>query len=141
MKVFIEIPAWSRYKYEFNKITNQLELDRPLNQSIPANYGFFPETFEDDSDPLDVFVLSDSPLLPGSLVTVEIQSIIFCKDQGLQDNKIIATLKDERPYKVNSILIQEYLRTYKENFIIERLGTKEEALDAIQKSRENVQKS
>ena len=94
VKAFIEIASGSKYKYELDKQTNTLVLDRPLNQFIPANYGFIPETLSEDGDPLDVFVITDEPLVPGTICKVNLIGIMFCKDNGIPDHKLVATLKD-----------------------------------------------
>lgn len=134
MKAFIEIPMHTTYKYEWDKEKSLFILDRPLNQTIPTNYGFFPESnIQADGDKLDVFVISDYPLLQGSLVDVNIQGILYCTDQGIEDNKVIAMLEGERPRTVDTILIKNYLKTYKDGFVVARLGTIEEALREINK--------
>lgn len=132
---FIEIIKGSTCKYELDEKTGLLILDRPLNQSIPEFYGFIAGTNAEDGDELDCFLVSGLPLLSGSLVEVEVQSILFCTDQGIPDHKLITTVKGERNFTIDPILIKNYLKTYKEGFIVERLGTKEEALEVLEKSK------
>ena len=88
----IEIPAGSKKKYELDKNTGLLRLDRILYTSThyPANYGFIPRTYADDGDPLDVLVLSSETLAPLSLVRCYPIGVITMRDQGKLDEKIIA---------------------------------------------------
>jgi inorganic pyrophosphatase len=118
-KAVIEIPAYSKYKYEMDKESGILILDRPLNQHIPHNYGFIPETLAEDQDPLDVFIITESPLVPGSHCKINLMGIMICNDNGIPDHKIIATLKDENltsywPLQLERIV--RYLKTYKNGF-------------------------
>lgn len=114
-KAIIEIPAGCEFKYEIDKLTGRLVLDRCLNQPIPANYGFIPGTLAEDGDALDCFVTTHSPLLPGSLVKVYIVGMFVCKDNGVQDNKLLAHLEDWA-YSKPLYDIEQYLRTYKDLF-------------------------
>lgn len=88
----VEIPSGSKKKYELDKKTGLLRLDRILYTSThyPANYGFIPRTYADDKDPLDVLILCSQPLDP--LVMVECYPIgcIRMMDGGYYDDKIIA---------------------------------------------------
>lgn len=125
----IEIPAGSHFKYEVDKASGVLLLDRPLNQPIPNNYGFFPQTLCDDSDPLDLFCLTYLPIVPLARVKVEIVGVIKCLDGGVRDDKIIAILVgDCHGYeRMGTAVINRYLETYKEGFQIIGAGGKEEA--------------
>jgi len=119
IKAFIEMAMYSRYKYELDKETNTLLLDRPLNQIIPANYGFIPNSLAEDNDPLDLFVITKYPLVPGTICKVNIMGIMVCKDNGVQDNKLIATLTDENMiahWSKELEAITTYLKTYKKGF-------------------------
>ena len=88
----IEITKGSKQKYELDKSTGFLMLDRILYTSTqyPANYGFVPRTYADDGDPLDVLVLCSEPLLSMSLVRCYPIGVIIMSDNGKQDEKIIA---------------------------------------------------
>ncbi|MBE6577063.1 MAG: inorganic diphosphatase [Ruminococcaceae bacterium] len=88
----IEIPKHSKCKYELDKQTGLLSLDRILYTSThyPANYGFIPRTYADDKDPLDVLVLCDEPLVPLTLVRVYPIGVMRMIDGGALDDKIIA---------------------------------------------------
>ncbi|AYJ01313.1 inorganic pyrophosphatase [Candidatus Phytoplasma ziziphi] len=100
--VLIEISKGSKKKYEIDKETGFLKLDRILNTSFvyPANYGFIPLTHCEDNDPLDVFVLSQETL--ESMVIVQCRPIGVIKmiDNGELDNKIIAVPIHDRSMEV-----------------------------------------
>lgn len=88
----IEIAKGSKVKYELDKETGMLMLDRILYTSThyPASYGFIPRTYADDGDPLDVLVLCSEPIIPMSLVQVYPIGVISMVDNGRNDEKIIA---------------------------------------------------
>lgn len=88
----IEIPKGSKNKYELDKETGLIILDRVLHTSMhyPANYGFIPRTYGDDLDPLDVLVLCSEPLHPLTLVRCYPIGVIKMMDNGRFDEKIIA---------------------------------------------------
>lgn len=88
----IEIGKGSKIKYELDKETGMLMLDRILYTSThyPASYGFIPRTYADDGDPLDVLVLCSEPIAPLSLVQVYPIGVISMVDNGRMDEKIIA---------------------------------------------------
>jgi inorganic pyrophosphatase len=90
--VLIEISKGSRCKYELDKYTGLLRLDRVLYTSThyPANYGFIPRTFADDGDPLDVLVLCNEPILPMTLIRVYPIGVMRMLDDGHIDDKVIA---------------------------------------------------
>ena len=89
---FIEIEKGSKNKYELDKETGLLILDRILYTSThyPANYGFIPRSYGDDGDPLDVLVLCSENILPQSLVRCYPIGVISMLDQGKNDDKIIS---------------------------------------------------
>ena len=88
----IEIPKGSKCKYELDKYTGILKLDRVLYTSThyPANYGFIPRTYADDGDPLDVLVLCSEPVYPLTLIRVYPIGVMRMLDDGKMDDKIIA---------------------------------------------------
>ncbi|GMV84494.1 MAG: inorganic pyrophosphatase [Dehalococcoidia bacterium] len=92
LPVVIEIPAGSKNKYELDKASGILKLDRVLYSSVryPANYGFIPRSFCDDGDPLDVLVLGQEPVHPMTLMHVRPIGLMHMKDQGKADDKILA---------------------------------------------------
>ena len=102
----IEIPKGSKCKYELDKFTGLLRLDRVLYTSThyPANYGFIPRTYADDGDPLDVLVLGSEPIYPMTLVSVYPIGVMRMIDGGSLDDKIIAIAKNDPNYnKIRSI--------------------------------------
>ncbi|HIY07994.1 MAG TPA: inorganic diphosphatase [Firmicutes bacterium] len=88
----VEIPKGSKKKYELDKETGLIKLDRILYTSThyPANYGFIPRTYGDDLDPLDVLILCSEPLEPLTLVQCFPIGMISMIDNGRNDEKIIA---------------------------------------------------
>ena len=90
--VVVEITKGSKNKYELDKETGLLRLDRVLYTSThyPANYGFIPRTLSEDNDPLDVLVLCSEPILNQSLVRCYPIGVITMEDSGEMDEKIIA---------------------------------------------------
>ena len=88
----IEIPQGSKKKYELDKETGFIILDRVLHTSThyPANYGFIPRTYGDDGDPLDVLVLCSESMDPLTLVRAYPIGVIAMLDSGKRDEKIIA---------------------------------------------------
>jgi inorganic pyrophosphatase len=90
--VVVEIPKGSKNKYELDKETGYLKLDRILYTSThyPANYGFIPKTFADDGDPLDALVLCSEPIAPMTLVRCYPIGAIKMIDGGANDEKIIS---------------------------------------------------
>ncbi len=96
----IEIEKGSKNKYELDKETGHIILDRILHTSThyPANYGLIPRTFADDGDPLDVLVLCSEVLYPLSLVRCYPIGMISMQDQGKMDEKIIAIPFEDPAY-------------------------------------------
>ena len=90
--VIIEVPQASKNKYELDKETGLLKLDRVLYGAVhyPANYGFLPRTFCDDGDPLDALVLSQEPVQPLTLVEARAVGVMRMRDEKGIDDKIVA---------------------------------------------------
>lgn len=88
----VEIPMGSSVKYELDKKTGLLRVDRILYSAVyyPANYGFVPQTFAEDDDPLDVLVLCQEPVAPLSLIAARAIGIMTMVDSGKQDHKVLA---------------------------------------------------
>ncbi|MFN3529165.1 MAG: inorganic diphosphatase [Bacteroidia bacterium] len=88
----IEIPKGSRAKYELDKTSGLLRLDRVLYSSVyyPANYGFIPRTYCDDHDPLDILILSQIDVQPLCIVPAKVIGVMRMLDQGEADDKLIA---------------------------------------------------
>lgn len=124
--IIIEIPRGSANKYEVDKATGLIKLDRVSYSAMyyPMDYGFAPQTYWYDDDPLDVLMLSTHPLLPGILVAVRAIGGLQMIDSGEKDDKIIAVpvedprFKDFRDLEDIPAHVQEELKhffeTYKE---------------------------
>jgi inorganic pyrophosphatase len=98
----VEIPMGSSVKYELDKKTGLLRLDRILFSAVyyPANYGFIPQTFAEDDDPLDVLVLCQETLAPLTLVTARAIGLMTMVDSGKRDHKILAVAVDDPEFNV-----------------------------------------
>ena len=96
----IEISKGSKNKYELDKETGHLILDRVLFTSTiyPQNYGFIPRTFAEDFDPLDVLVLCSESIIPMSFVECVPIGVLIMTDNGLNDQKIIAVATNDPFY-------------------------------------------
>lgn len=129
----IEISKGSKNKYELDKETGLLKLDRILYTSThyPANYGFIPKTYAEDNDPLDVLVLCTESIIPLTLVECKPIGVMHMVDNGQADDKIIAVCVHDPFYKdYNSIKdlpehvseeIKHFFKVYK---TLERKKTK-----------------
>lgn len=150
MNVIIEIPRGSKNKYEIDKKTGLIKLDRAMktSQDYPFDYGFAPQTFWEDGDALDVIVLATFPLSPGILVVARPVAVMRMNDNGDSDDKIIAVptedprwdgvqdLADLNPHLLKEI--KHFFETYKQidDKKVEVLGffDKKAALEAGEKS-------
>ena len=96
----IEIPKGSKLKYELDKKSGLIKVDRVLFSSVhyPANYGFIPRTYCDDNDPLDVLVLGQESVVPLALMRAKIIGVMRMEDQGESDDKLIAVHADDPEY-------------------------------------------
>jgi len=108
----IEIPKNTRAKYELDKDSGLLMLDRVLFSSMyyPANYGFIPQTYCDDKDPLDIIVLSQITIVPMCIVSAKVIGVMRMLDGGEMDDKIIAVAEND--VSVNHIEDIEELPTH-----------------------------
>lgn len=88
----IEIPYGSRNKYEVDKTTGRIRLDRVLYSamSYPAEYGYIEETLAPDGDPLDILVITSEPTVPGCVVPARLLGYLATMDRGVEDYKLIA---------------------------------------------------
>ena len=100
-EALVEIPKGCKVKYELDKETGLLRMDRVLYTSTvyPSNYGFIPRTLADDGDPLDVLVLCNESIYPMTLVTCMPIGVITMTDSGELDEKIIAVPVNDPNYK------------------------------------------
>jgi inorganic pyrophosphatase len=99
-RAVIEIPKGSKVKYELDKATGLLWVDRVLYSAVhyPANYGFLPRTYCEDGDPLDVLVLGQEPVVPLCVLRAKAIGVLGMRDEKGQDDKIIAVHVDDPAY-------------------------------------------
>ncbi len=141
----IEIPKGSKNKYELDKETGLIILDRVLYTSThyPANYGFIPLTFADDLDPLDVVVLCSEPLDPLTLVRCYPVGVIKMLDNGRSDEKIIAIPFSDPTYNGNRSIfnLPRHIQDEMSHFftVYKQLEKKETAVDEVQGEAEAVE--
>ena len=100
LPVVIEIPEGSKNKYELEKVSGLLKLDRVLSSAVyyPANYGFIPQTLAEDHDPLDVLVYCTEEIPPMTLCNARAVGVMTMIDHGEPDHKIIAVLREDPIY-------------------------------------------
>ncbi|MCB9798982.1 inorganic diphosphatase [Candidatus Nomurabacteria bacterium] len=123
--VIIECPKGTKNKYEIDKETGLIKLDRAMktSQDYPSDYGFAPQTLWDDGDALDVIVLTTNPLFAGCMVNVRPVAVFDMVDCGESDYKVIAVpvddprwkevkdLSDVNPHTIKEL--QHFFETYK----------------------------
>jgi inorganic pyrophosphatase len=148
-EALIEIPKGCKEKYELDKETGMLRLDRVLYTSTvyPANYGFIPRTLADDGDPLDVLVLGNAAIYPMTLVRCYPIGVIKMIDSGSLDEKIIAIPFQDPNYNVYhdiselpSHIFEEmmhFFEVYKtlehKSTTVKEICSREEAIEIIRK--------
>ncbi len=151
INVIIEIPKGSKNKYEIDKETGLITLDRAMHtsQDYPFDYGFMPQSHWEDGDPLDVVVLTTYPLAPGILVKVRPIAVINMIDDGDSDAKIIGVPeKDPRFDDVRDLPdinkhtikeIEHFFLTYKKlqqkEVAINGIGSADAAKEAVLRSQ------
>ncbi|MBS8121517.1 inorganic diphosphatase [Candidatus Vampirococcus lugosii] len=148
----VEINKGSMVKYEFNKELNTIEVDRFFTtpMPIPYNYGLIPNTFnEDDNDPLDVIILSEFSINPGSICKGKVIGVLHMIDSGEMDDKIIVVPEKEPTYgNINTLEdLPSILKTQIEFFLtyykkidgktteLNGWSDKQEAIKLIKKSQ------
>jgi inorganic pyrophosphatase len=143
--VVIEIPRGSKVKYELDKPTGLLRVDRILYSSVhyPANYGFLPRSYCGDGDPLDVLVLGSEPVQPLSIMRTRAIGVLQMFDQGKPDSKILAVHIDDPALNEITDIEQLPRHTFREiqRFFEEYkvLENKQVTVDRIQGSRDALQ--
>lgn len=151
INVIIEINKGSKNKYEIDKKTGLIALDRVAHtaQDFPFDYGFVPQTLWDDGDALDVVLLTTYPLLPGILVRVRPVALMKMIDGGEGDDKVIAVPVDDPRWKeVNDLTdinkhtlkeIEHFYSTYKKlqnkEVVVNGFENKASAEAAFEKGR------
>ena len=152
MNVIVEIPKFSKNKYEIDKETGIIALDRVMHtaQDYPFDYGFVPQTLFDDGDALDVVLITTHPLMPGIMVKARPIAIMEMTDGGERDDKVVAVPVDDPRFAdlqdlpdLNQHFIKEmthFFETYKKiqnkSVIVGTWLGKKEAMDAFERSTE-----
>lgn len=150
LNCIIEIPAGSKIKYEIDKASGLLKVDRVLYSSVhyPCNYGLFSQTYCDDGDPLDVLVIGQAPVLPLSIMRVRPIGVIRMIDQGKGDDKVISvhvddpeynhirSIRELAPHKVAEIkhFFESYKALEKKSVQINAIEDEKAALSVIKES-------
>ena len=146
----VEIPVGSNVKYELDKKSGMLRMDRVLYSAVfyPANYGFIPQTLGEDSDALDVLVLCQEPVAPLTLIDARTIGLIHMVDSGLNDYKIIAVATadpeynqyreaiDLPPHKLSMVkrFFQDYKKLENKPVEVSSIGSAEEAYPIIEEA-------
>ncbi len=152
INVIIEIPKGSKNKYEIDKKTGLIALDRVshTSQDFPYDYGFVPQTLWHDGDALDVVVLTSHALLPGILVRVRPVALLHMTDSGDSDDKLIAVpvgdprwddMQDLSDLSRHTLLeVEHFYSTYKmiqkKEVVVKDFKGKEAAVAAFNEARE-----
>jgi len=148
VNAIIEIPQGSRAKYEIDKDTGLLKLDRVIYSSFyyPSNYGFIPQTYGDDKDPLDILVITSMPVQALCLMEAKVIGVMQMIDSGDADDKIIAVAsKDPSVNHYNNIeelqkhffdemrhFFEEYKKLENKTVVVEEFGDKVKALKIVE---------
>ncbi len=146
----IEIPQGSRCKYEIDKESGLLKLDRIIFSSFyyPINYGFIPQTYGGDKDPLDILVITSMPVVPLTLMEAKVIGVMQMIDGGEADDKIIAVAaKDPGVNYYNNIeelhkhffdelrqFFEEYKKLENKTVKVEEFGDKTTALKIVEEA-------
>ena len=153
----IEIPVGTKNKFEINKATGKIKLDRVIYSAMtyPGEYGYIENTLALDGDPLDVLVISSYPTFPGCYVDARVVGYLEVIDNGFNDEKVIAVVdKDPRFDHINELSditthqkeeIKDFFQTYKtlQRVKVEALDfhDKEEARKLIQACKDRYKES
>jgi inorganic pyrophosphatase len=146
----IEIPKGSKAKYELDKESGMLKLDRVLFSSVnyPANYGFIPKTYCDDKDPLDILVICSLDVVPMCLIDAKVIGVMRMIDNNEEDDKIIAVANNDMSVRhINDIselpphtllemrrFFEDYKKLEHKEVIVEQFLGREQAYEIIKES-------
>lgn len=153
VEAFVEIPAGSKNKYEYDKVRNVLRLDRVLHSSVhyPGDYGYVEDTLEEDGDPIDILVLVTSPTVPGCVIDARVVGVLSMADDKGVDNKLLAVpVRDPRFHQIRDLAdvphhtlreIEHFFRTYKDlegkQTVIQGWAGATEAADIFERAKAN----
>jgi inorganic pyrophosphatase len=145
--VVIEVPKGSKTKYELDKKSGLIRVDRILYSSVhyPANYGFIPQTYCADRDPLDVLVLGQDEVVPLAIVMAKPIGVMRMIDQGEEDDKIIAvhandpeysyynSIQELPPHKMTEVrrFFEDYKALEQKSVVVEKFSDRLDALNVI----------
>jgi len=152
VQAIIEIPKGSKAKYELDKETGLLRLDRVLFSAVhyPANYGFIPQTYCDDKDPLDILVFSSIDAQPMCIMEAKVVGVMTMIDGDERDDKILAVAANDMSVNYIEDLnhlpphtqkeVQRFFEDYKKlehkSVIVEKFSGKEAAIKVINEAIE-----
>jgi len=151
----IEIPKGSKTKYELDKESGLIRVDRILYSSViyPANYGFIPRTYCSDHDPLDILVLGQESVVPLAIMRAKPIGVMKMLDQGTEDDKIIAvhlddpeyciydSIKQLPPHRMSEVqrFFEDYKKLEKKSVKVEGFLDREDALNTVRDSIKSYQ--
>lgn len=141
VRVKIEIPKGSRVKYEINKDTGVVEVNRILHFEFPYNYGFLPRTLWDDGDPLDAIILGHFSLHPGVELEAVPVAVVHMEDNGESDWKLVCAMSPVKFEEYHDLVIG-FLKAYKPGVKIDGYTTEAEAIrEVVRKARRKFNQS
>lgn len=157
VNALIEIPQGSRAKYEIDKESGLLKLDRIIYSSFyyPCNYGFIPQTYGGDKDPLDILVITSLPVQPMCLMEAKVIGVMQMIDGGEADDKIIAVantdpsmnhynnIEELQPHFFSELrhFFEEYKKLENKTVKVEEFQSKDKAIKIIEEAIQHYQET
>lgn len=156
VRCVVEVPKDSKVKYELEKDTGMIKVDRVLFSSVhyPANYGFIPRTYCEDDDPLDILILGQLSVVPLAILKARPIGMIRMRDQGQADDKIIAvhandpeyshlrSIHDLPPHRLAELKLffEDYKKLENKEVVVEQFLDAKDAKKAINEALEKYKK-